>query len=35
MDESLKQYQYFVGAGEVIENSEDGIVIQKSGFDLF
>ena len=35
MDESLKQYQYFVGAGEVIDSSEDGIVIQKSGFDYF
>ncbi len=34
-DESLKQYQYFVGDGEVIDSSEDGIVIQKSGFGLF
>ena len=35
MDESLKQYQYFVGSGEVIDNSEDGIVIRKSGFELY
>ncbi|MCR5000859.1 MAG: hypothetical protein K6A71_03595 [Lachnospiraceae bacterium] len=35
MDDSLKQYQYFVGSGEVIDSSEDGIVIQKSGFDYF
>ena len=34
-DESLKQYQYFVGEGEIIDDSEDGIVIRKSGFDLF
>ena len=34
MDESLKQYQYFVG-GEVVDSSEDGIVIRKSGLDLF
>lgn len=34
-DESLKQYQYFIGNGEVIDSSEDGIVIQKSGFGLF
>ncbi|MCR4808086.1 MAG: hypothetical protein K5857_10500 [Lachnospiraceae bacterium] len=34
-DESLKQYQYFVGTGEVIDSSDDGIVIQKSGFDYF
>lgn len=34
-DESLKQYHYFVGEGEIIDDSEDGIVIRKSGFDLF
>ena len=34
-DESLKQYQYFVGKGEIIDDSEDGIVIRKSGSDLF
>jgi hypothetical protein len=32
-DRSLAQYQYFVG-GAVIDSSEDGVVIQKSGFDL-
>ena len=34
-DESLEQYQYFVGEGNIIEDSEDGIVIQKSGIDIF
>ena len=34
-DEALMQYQYFVGEGEVIDSSEDGIVIQKSGFELY
>lgn len=28
-DSSLKQYQYFVGEGNVITNDEDGIVIMK------
>ncbi|MCR5419908.1 MAG: hypothetical protein K6E98_02750 [Lachnospiraceae bacterium] len=31
-DESLEQYQYFVGDNVVVDDSEDGIVIQKSGF---
>lgn len=31
-DKSLAQYQYFVGGNPVIDSSEDGIVIQKSGF---
>jgi hypothetical protein len=34
-DESLEQYQYFVGEGNIIEDSEDGVVIQKSGMDIF
>ncbi len=29
-DRSLAQYQYFVG-GAVIDSSDDGVVIQKSG----
>ena len=33
-DQSLTQYQYFVGNSPVIDSSEDGLVIQKSGFDL-
>ena len=32
-DESLAQYRYFVGESPVINDSEDGVVIQKSGFD--
>jgi hypothetical protein len=31
-DKSLAQYQYFVGGNPVIDSSDDGIVIQKSGF---
>ena len=31
-DHVLEQYQYFVGDASMLENNEDGIVIQKSGF---
>ena len=34
-DATLQQYQYFVGSSEVMENSEDGIVIQKTGMNLY
>ena len=34
-DESLEQYQYFVGDVSVINDDDDGVVIQKSGFDVY
>lgn len=35
MDETLAQYQYFVGENPVINDTEDGVVIQKSGFQNY
>lgn len=34
-DETLEQYQYFVGENPIVNDSEDGVVIQKSGFQNY
>ncbi len=34
-DVSLSQYQYFVGEDNIVDSSDDGIVIRKSGFDIY
>ena len=34
-DQMLEQYQYFIGDSSTVENTEDGIVIQKSGFGMY